>query len=60
MQKVEWINKESGILDGIIRNFGDRFEVSNELAKQLIYQKLVKDVYVSKKDREEKSKKGDK
>jgi len=58
MQRVEWISKEEGILGGIIRKKGDRFNVSDKLAKQLIYQKLVKDVYVSKKDKEKKTKGG--
>jgi len=56
MQKVEWINNESGELPGIgVFKKGDKLQVSDDLAKQLIYQGLVKDVYVSKKDRENKT-----
>lgn len=57
MQRVEWINKEAGELNGIKRSKGDRFEVSDELAEQLISQRLVKDIYVEKKKEEKIEKK---
>jgi len=55
MQKVEWIYNESLELVGYgVKKKGDKFEISNELAEQLIYQKVVKDVYVEKKKKIEK------
>lgn len=49
-ERVEWISEEAGDLIGYgVFKKGDRFEIPVDLAKQLIYQKKVKDVYVERK-----------
>lgn len=51
MERVEWISEEElEVSEGHgLKKKGDRFKVSDRLAKQLIYQGLVKDVYVERK-----------
>jgi len=49
-ERVEWISEESLEVIGYgLKKKGDRFEVPDDLAKQLIYQGRVKDVYVERK-----------
>ncbi len=49
-ERVEWISNESLEVIGYgLKKKGDRFEVPDDLAKQLITQGLVKDVYVERK-----------
>jgi len=58
MERVEWISTEELEVIGYgVKKKGDRFNVPDELAKQLIYQGLVKDAYVERKDKKEKEKK---
>lgn len=49
-ERVEWISDEELEVIGYgAKKKGDRFNVPDELAKQLIEQGLVKDAYVEKK-----------
>ena len=60
MQRVEWISEEELIISGVgLKRKGDRFEISDELAEQLIYQGRVKDVYVERKNKDKTKKKED-
>ena len=58
MERVQWISNETLELRGYgTKKKGDRFDVPDKLAKQLIKQGLVKDVYVEKKkDKKNKTK----
>ena len=50
MERVEWISNESLELVGYgVKKKGDRFNIPEKLAKQLISQGLVKDAYVERK-----------
>lgn len=60
MERVEWISEEELIIPGMgIKKKGDRFEIPDELAEQLIYQKRVKDVYVERKQKDKSKKRED-
>ncbi len=54
-ERVEWISEEERELIGYgVKKKNDRFNVPDELAKQLIKQKLVKDAYVERKSKKKK------
>jgi len=56
MERVEWIsNEELDVIGYGKKRKGDRFNVPDRVAKQLIYQGLVKDAYVEKKDKKKKT-----
>lgn len=55
MERVEWISEEELEVIGYgLKKKGDRFNIPDGLAKQLIYQGLVKDVYVERKNKKKK------
>lgn len=61
MERVEWISDEELDVIGYgTKRKGDRFNIPDKLAKQLIYQGLVKDAYVERKNKKEKEKTGGK
>ncbi len=54
-ERIEWISDETRDLIGYgSKKKGDRFNVPDELAKQLILQGLCKDAYVEKKSKKNK------
>lgn len=56
MERVEWIQEEEGNLIGYgVFKKGDRFNIPDKLAKQLIYRGVVKDAYVERKNKNKKT-----